>query len=287
MAKIPVRHITTIQQSTSPAGTFSIRDLSNMTTNADLIQAIHRHDFFFVLALERGAGNHTVDFVKHDVTNHCIFTLRPGQVHELLINRGSSGFLLEFNGAFYGSKEPQSSRLANAFSVTLHRYNADQFATVVPLFRDMMREFTLRAQNHHQALQAYLDLLLINMMRTHQQPARELSPGSSSYAQERLGEFLKLVELRFTEIKEVSQYAGLLNLSLYQLNSITKQTVGKSAAQLINEQIVLESKRHLLATASQVKEIADQLGFQDTSYFIRLFKKQTGFSPEAFRKKFK
>jgi AraC family transcriptional regulator, transcriptional activator of pobA len=287
MVKIPVRQITTLQQSTSPAGTFSIRDLSTMTAEADLVQPIHRHDFSFLLALERGAGEHTIDFVKYDVTNNCIFVLRPGQVHELLINRGSSGFLLEFNGSFYGSKEPQSSRLTKAFSATLHRYDTHQFATVFSLLRDMMREFVSKAQNHHEALQAYLDLLLINMMRIHQQPACEVSPDSSLYAQERLGEFLKLVELHFTEFKEVSEYARLLNLSLYQLNSITKHTVGKSAAQLINEQVILESKRHLLATAFQIKEIADYLGFLDTSYFIRFFKKQTGFSPEAFRNKFK
>jgi AraC-like DNA-binding protein len=45
--------------------------------------------------------------------------------------------------------------------------------------------------------------------------------------------------------------------------------------------------RLLLATANQVKEVADGLGYEDVSYFIRFFKKQTGQTPDAFRKKFK
>ena len=85
----------------------------------------------------------------------------------------------------------------------------------------------------------------------------------------------------------MSQYADLLNLSPYQLNAITKASVGKTVAQLIDEQIILEAKRYLLATPNQVKDIAWDLGYEDVSYFIRFFKKHTGLSPDAFRKNFR
>ncbi|HEX8279287.1 MAG TPA: helix-turn-helix domain-containing protein [Segetibacter sp.] len=32
-----------------------------------------------------------------------------------------------------------------------------------------------------------------------------------------------------------------------------------------------------------MNQIADHLGYEDVSYFIRFFKKHTGYSPEAFR----
>ncbi|MEO7768377.1 MAG: helix-turn-helix domain-containing protein, partial [Ferruginibacter sp.] len=100
----------------------------------------------------------------------------------------------------------------------------------------------------------------------------------------RLQNFLELLDTHITNIKQVSQYAGRLNLSTYQLNAITKATVGKPASALINEQIILEAKRYLLATPNQVKDIADYLGYEDISYFIRFFRKHTGYTPEAFRK---
>jgi AraC family transcriptional activator of pobA len=76
-------------------------------------------------------------------------------------------------------------------------------------------------------------------------------------------------------------------MSLYQLNTVTKAITEKTVSELINDQIILESKRYLLATGDQIKEIAFHLGFEDISYFIRFFKKQTGYTPEAFRAGFK
>jgi len=79
----------------------------------------------------------------------------------------------------------------------------------------------------------------------------------------------------------------MMHLSAYQLNAITKTALGKTSSELINEWIILESKRNLLATTNQINQIAFQLGYEDVSYFIRFFKKHTGYSPEAFRANFK
>ena len=79
----------------------------------------------------------------------------------------------------------------------------------------------------------------------------------------------------------------MMHLTTFKLNKITKETVGKTCSQLINEQIILEAKRHLLATTNQVNQIAFDLGFEDPSYFIRFFKKSANFSPEVFRKNLK
>ena len=85
----------------------------------------------------------------------------------------------------------------------------------------------------------------------------------------------------------MSKYAEMLHLSNYQLNAITKTTLNKTASELINEYMILEAKRNLLATSNLVNQIADDLGHEDVSYFIRFFKKHTGYSPEAFRQNFK
>lgn len=92
-----------------------------------------------------------------------------------------------------------------------------------------------------------------------------------------------MLERDFASRKQASQYADLLNLTAYQLNSITKKTLGKTCSEVINDHIILEAKRLLIATSNQVNQIADQLGYEDPSYFIRFFKKHTGISPDAFR----
>jgi AraC-like DNA-binding protein len=135
-------------------------------------------------------------------------------------------------------------------------------------------------------IKANLDIFFIELLR-HQPNRKSISNNVNTYTQERLEEFLELLETHIASHKLVSQYADMLSLSNYQLNAITKATLGKTSSEVIDEHIILESKRHLLATSNQVTQVAYNLGYEDVSYFIRFFKKHTGYSPEAFRNNFR
>jgi len=107
---------------------------------------------------------------------------------------------------------------------------------------------------------------------------------AAGYARERYEELMQALEANIQTEKSPAGYAAMFNLSLYQLNSITKQISGKTISGLITEQILLEAKRHLLGTTAQVKDIAFGLGYEDVSYFVRFFKKHTGHTPDSFRR---
>ncbi|NJO90517.1 MAG: AraC family transcriptional regulator [Chloroflexia bacterium] len=67
------------------------------------------------------------------------------------------------------------------------------------------------------------------------------------------------------------------------LNSVIKSGVGKTAKELIQQRIILESKRYGLHTQLTTKEIAYKLGFEDPSHFSRFFKTSEGISFAQFR----
>ena len=46
---------------------------------------------------------------------------------------------------------------------------------------------------------------------------------------------------------------------------------------------IVNAKRNLKYSSLRIKEIASNLGFNDTSYFIRYFKRYVGISPIDFR----
>jgi len=52
---------------------------------------------------------------------------------------------------------------------------------------------------------------------------------------------------------------------------------------IINDRVILEAKRQLLHSSLKIKEIAFYLGFEDPSYFVKFFKRQTGYLPAEFR----
>ncbi|WP_353116921.1 helix-turn-helix domain-containing protein [Myroides odoratus] len=63
-----------------------------------------------------------------------------------------------------------------------------------------------------------------------------------------------------------------------------RKKTGKSALKWINHIVVLQAKSLLRTTDLSVKEVSNQLNFQDPSLFCRYFKQHTGLSPNGFRK---
>jgi len=145
-----------------------------------------------------------------------------------------------------------------------------------------LKEYTDKVKGYQEILKANLSIFLIELLRQRQNKAIP-NVKATPYAQEKLEQFLELVEANSNTNKQVSQYIDLLHLSSYQLSAITKALLNKTPSEIINDYIILEAKRQLLATSNQVSQIAYNLGYEDASYFIRFFKKHTTLSPETFR----
>ncbi|MBC9912577.1 AraC family transcriptional regulator [Chitinophaga varians] len=270
MKKIPVRNIRRGHRRD-----FDIQDIGEKMAGKDMVQELHRHDFFYVLALEKGAGEHEIDFTPYPVENHTIFFLRPGQVHQLRVKAGSTGWMMQFTSGFY--RNVQLLRRIGAINTY-----PDREGKALRVLAGIFREYQQQEEQYREVIQSSLHIFLVTLLRLQHQPAKD-SP--NIYTEERLEALLELLETHIHTHKRASQYAAMLHLSLYQLNAVTREALGKTASELIHEQIVLEAKRQLLATTAQISQIAAQLGYEDVSYFIRFFKKQTGYTPEAFRNK--
>lgn len=254
---------------------------------SDLLHDLHRHDFFFVLALKNGRGCHEIDFTTYKIIDNAVFFLRPGQVHRLELKAYCTGYLVEFNAEFYPPKEKAAvQRLRKASNKDYCALETSRFDKLLAILASMFHESTAKEEGYQDMVKSLLDIFFIEFVRQSPNP-KEQPAAMNSYTQDRFEEFSELLENHIATLKQVSQYTDLMSLSPYQLNEITKTSVGKTASELITEHIILEAKRYLLATPNQVKEIADLLGYEDISYFIRFFKKQTGYSPEAFRLNFR
>ncbi len=284
MKSIPIRSMKTPNVNVPSPTSFSIREVKQILAGNDMVQELHRHDFFFLLALQKGTGQHEIDFKPYQVKDYSIAFMRPGQVHRHSLKAGGSGYLLTFKPDFY---TPSQLSLVSLWQQPMGNFlqlNSKSFKKLFTPLESIFREYTDRQEAFQNIIKANLDIFFIELLRLQDQ---RLALPAQSYTQKRLADFLALLETQYVNNKKVAQYAVQLNLSPYQLNAITKATLGKNCSTLINEQILLEAKRQLLATSKQVNQIADQLGYTDVSYFIRFFKKHTHQTPDAFRHNFK
>ncbi len=95
--------------------------------------------------------------------------------------------------------------------------------------------------------------------------------------------FRQLLTERVQTEKRPVAYAGYLNISETYLNQAVKSVTGFTVTYWVLHEVLLQAKRLLFHTELTIKEIAQQLGYDDPTYFSRLFKKATRTTPLAFR----
>ena len=83
----------------------------------------------------------------------------------------------------------------------------------------------------------------------------------------------------------IASYAAEIGISENYLSRLVKNTTGRSAGAWIDIVRIQRAKRLLSDTKLPVIDIAATIGVEDQSYFSRIFKKGTGLTPSAFRKK--
>jgi len=285
MKNIPIRSILPIEPKADGFDSFKIRSINEVLAGKEMNQDLHRHDFYFILIVSKGKSFHEIDFVKYLISNHTIFFMRPGQVHQLQLKVDSEGYVLEFSKEFQRMSFPTANNLLHrAANRNYCKLDKKDFNTLSTTLQNMLEEYQAKQEGYENVIRANLEIFLTRFLRYRQNS--EPSAKANSYQQEKLQEFMDLLETNISTTKQVAAYADMVHLSPFQLNSITKSLLGKTVTELIEDQILLEAKRYLLATSNQVNQIAFQLGYEDVSYFIRFFKKRTGQTPEVFRKNF-
>jgi AraC-like DNA-binding protein len=74
-----------------------------------------------------------------------------------------------------------------------------------------------------------------------------------------------------------------MNITDRQLSYLCKKTVNKTPLSILTDRIILEAKRLLIHSNLSVSSIGNELNYNNDSYFIRFFKKNTKLTPEQFR----
>ena len=95
--------------------------------------------------------------------------------------------------------------------------------------------------------------------------------------------FLQQVQRFHKKERKVLFYADQLCLSPKYLSLVVKNCSGKTAAEWIDEYVVLEAKVMLKSTNMTVQQISDDLNFPSQSFFGKFFKRLTNMSPKKYR----
>ena len=94
---------------------------------------------------------------------------------------------------------------------------------------------------------------------------------------------MKYISEHFPEPITLEEVAGHVHLNPSYFSSTFKQACGSSFKEYLNMVRIEESKRLLANTDYSLINIAIATGFEDQSYFSKVFKKHTGMTPKQYR----
>lgn len=84
-------------------------------------------------------------------------------------------------------------------------------------------------------------------------------------------------------LPSVKYFADSVHLSANYFGDLIKKETGKSAQEYIHFKLIEHAKDLIIQSSKTMSEIAYELGFAYPQHFGRLFKKQTGMTPNEFR----
>ncbi|WP_297333255.1 helix-turn-helix domain-containing protein [Flavobacterium sp.] len=160
--------------------------------------------------------------------------------------------------------------------------NEEEKTTITRLLETFVSEFKNPDSIQGEMLRLLLVRLIINITRMGKQ--QYVPTGADDDTRFDLyRRYNIMVENHYKTQHEVQFYASALNKSPKTLSNVFALYGKKTPLQIIQERLITEAKRLMYYTDKSVKEIATEIGFEDTSHFSRFFKKQTSYTATEFK----
>ncbi len=150
-------------------------------------------------------------------------------------------------------------------------------ARLVALFVDLQREIEERATGTEIAQKSLVSLILTEVARA--MASRLDAAPTSSVVAEALG----YIERHCTESISLRDVADAVHRSSSYVTTLVRRATGRSVQAWIIAGRLAEARRRLASSDEMVEVIAERVGYADATHFIRLFRREHGVTPAAWR----
>ena len=99
--------------------------------------------------------------------------------------------------------------------------------------------------------------------------------------------FIQLVNQHCAQQHQIGYYAQRLCLTERYLSTVIRQASGITAKGWIDQALIIRIKVDLMHTDKTVNQISEDLYFPNPSFFCKYFKRETGMTPNEYRKRLK
>lgn len=263
-------------------GIYIARSSFHGNIDAETVSRPHRDNGYVFILQEKGSTHIEIDFEVQMIKASSVIFIQPHQVHRLI----------RFEKATTCSWIMTAENILPEYLSLLENFPP---ASALPLDKDTLSLISSAASlciacSDRESEKLYEAILkescntLVALVASRY--AAQHKPADNHSRFEVVNKAFKTaLERHFTTVKSPKEYAKLLTVSLPYLNECVKAATGYPVSWHIQQRITLEARRLLYHSVKSVKEIAAELGYDDYSYFTRMFTKLIGMTPLSFRNK--
>ncbi len=246
----------------------------------------HAHpEYGQVIFVRNGRGEMNLEGRSVPFEGPCALLLPTDCVHGLDYEADVDKWVVTVEVSYLAqvnAKLPEFMQLWTLPRIIAMASDPEAAAEVVETVRKLDQELKARTLGHVIGTEALLTSLLLLFVRCANLDEAEVEVATPSAV--RLADrFRDLVDQHYRDNLRIQHFASMLAVSPTQLRAACIAATGSSPTKMIHARVITEAKRSLIFGDKSIEQIAYWLGFLDTAYFTRFFRKEVGQSPTQFR----
>ncbi|WP_334137156.1 AraC family transcriptional regulator [Muricomes intestini] len=253
---------------------------------------LHWHDEIELIVIKKGQGYVSVDFETRTVTAGDIVFVLPGQLHSI---EQKAEYAMEYENIIFKAEiliTGENDFCAGEFIFPLLQSKLPVLTFITPSCTDypdllgcighIDELCAARPQGYQLALKGYLFQFFFLLISVHGN--KESVRNARQKSLEKLKILLKYVEEHYAEPITVEKMARIAFYSKSHFMKFFKTHMETGFMEYLNDYRLTMAARLLLTTEDSILEVAAQSGFNNLSYFNRLFKRKYAQTPGQYRK---
>ncbi|MNX43879.1 HTH-type transcriptional activator RhaR [compost metagenome] len=249
---------------------------------------VHRHNFFELLYIEYGTGNHILNSIHHNYKEQDIFLLTPKDYHSFKTLKPTKFHCLRFLPNFFSNKKEIEEieklfyyhNLTNGNLIFLEEDKAFCETLIVKILDEVAKP---KGQN---------EVIIKSLMTALIQIIRRNATLNESNLNLQLTEILKIdtilnyirSNVANPHLLKKKEMASHFNVSIHYIGEYFKNHLNITLRDYIVQTKLKVVTEKLSKSNLTFSEISNDLGFIDSSHFNKFMMKSTGISPSEFKK---
>ena len=257
-------------------GTAKLLNVASAKYGGDWHSVPHTHNHMELFYIVGGKGQFLIEDQIYPVNVNNLVMINPNVTHtEVSLNSQPLEYIvLGISGTTLASTENTDGQFC-----ILDHFESAEISTCL---RNILREMELKNPGYEDICQAYMEILVIRLMRNTGLSIASQQAGISGNSQ--CAAVRRYIDLHFKESLTLEMLAEEAHMNKYYLAHAFKREYGISPINYMISRRIEESKYLLVETDLSQSQISQLLGFSSSSYFSQLFRRTQSITPREYRK---